>query len=69
MKQRTDRGRAPLGEHEVRALGRWIEDEGEPAVLQEVGLSRLALARCVGAMTVLAGTRELVRSALARRSA
>lgn len=67
MRQRTDRGRAPLDEAEVRAVARWVEDDGEPAVLQEVGISRLALARCIGRMTVLPGTRALVRAALARR--
>lgn len=67
MRQWIDRGRAPLAEAEMRAVARWVEDDGEPAVLQEMGISRLALARCIGGMTVLAGTRALVRAALARK--
>ncbi len=65
----TDRGRAPLGEPEREHLRSWVDDDGEPAVLEEIGISRLALARSVGGMRVLAGTREMVVAALARRAA
>lgn len=64
-----DRGRGPLDGSEAAALAKWIESDGEPAVLEETGLSRLALARCIAELSVLPGTRSLARAALARKGA
>jgi hypothetical protein len=70
MRHETDRGgRAPLDDSESTTLATWVQKDGEPAVLAELGISRLSLARCLGRMTVQAGTRALVRDALSRRGA
>jgi hypothetical protein len=65
--QRREVGTHALEPADIEAIQMWIKKEGEPLVLDEVGVSRLALARCAGGLGVHAGTRLAVRSALARR--
>ena len=62
-------GTKPLTRREAASLRAWIGADTEAAVVRQLGLSRLAVARLAAALPVHATTRLAVRAALARRAA
>ena len=64
-----ERGTAPLEPDEANAVREWMERDGEAAVVESTGLSRLTVARAAARLSIHAGSRSAVRAALGRRAA
>ena len=55
---------APLDSDLLRRLRAYVRVHGEHGAMDRLGIARLTLARCLGALPVRRGTALLVRTAL-----